>query len=77
MALFGVDISEHNGFIDFDQLKNNVDFVIIRSSWGSLRKIYEPGETHLNVNGLAFRTDFTIIAMLEIWEKHKLRSMPF
>ena len=35
MALFGVDISEHNGFIDFDQLKNNVDFVIIRSSWGS------------------------------------------
>lgn len=35
MTLFGVDISEHNGVINFDNLKTSVDFVIIRSSWGT------------------------------------------
>ena len=73
MALFGVDISEHNGFIDFDQLTLSL-FVRLGVA---LRKTCVHGEMHLNVSGLAFRTDFTIIAMLEIWEKHKLRSMPF
>ena len=33
--LYGVDISEHNGFVDFDELKNNgVQFVMVRCSYG-------------------------------------------
>ena len=31
--LYGVDISQHNGIVDFEELKNNgVQFVIVRSS---------------------------------------------
>ena len=30
----GVDISEHNGSINFYQLKKNVDFVMIRAGYG-------------------------------------------
>lgn len=30
----GIDISAHNGFIDFNKLKGNVDFVIIRAGYG-------------------------------------------
>ena len=30
----GIDISSHNGNIDFQKIKENVKFVIIRSSWG-------------------------------------------
>ena len=33
--LYGVDVSEHNGFVDFDELKNNgVQFVMVRCSYG-------------------------------------------
>ena len=30
----GIDISEHNGFIDFSKLKDEVDFVMIRATFG-------------------------------------------
>jgi len=30
----GIDISQHNGNIDFSKVAKEVDFVIIRSSWG-------------------------------------------
>ena len=29
----GIDISEHNGKIDFSKVKNNVDFIILRLGW--------------------------------------------
>lgn len=32
--LNGIDISEHNGFIDFKEVKKKIDFVYIRSSFG-------------------------------------------
>lgn len=31
---FGVDISEHNGIINFEDLKDEVDFVMIRATYG-------------------------------------------
>lgn len=32
--LKGIDISEFNGFIDFEKVKEEVDFVIIRATFG-------------------------------------------
>ena len=32
--LKGIDISEYNGFIDFEKLKDEVDFIIIRATFG-------------------------------------------
>ena len=35
----GIDISNHNGNIDFNRVKNSgIDFVMIRSSWGFFNK---------------------------------------
>lgn len=34
MSKFLVDVSEHQGLIDWNTLKNNIDGAIIRSSWG-------------------------------------------
>lgn len=35
LKLFGVDISEHNGNVDFNKMKKDgVKFVMLRSSWG-------------------------------------------
>ena len=35
----GIDISNHNGSIDFNRVKNSgIDFVMIRSSWGLFNK---------------------------------------
>lgn len=35
MRLYGVDISEHNGYVDFERMKNDeVEFVMLRTSWG-------------------------------------------
>lgn len=31
--MVGVDLSEHNGYVDFDKLKTEVDFVILRIGW--------------------------------------------
>lgn len=31
----GIDISEHNGVIDFDKLKNEVDYVMVRAGFGA------------------------------------------
>lgn len=33
MSYKGIDISQHNGNIDFDKLKNEVDFAILRLGW--------------------------------------------
>lgn len=33
MSYFGVDLSEHNGTVDFAKLKKKVDFVILRIGW--------------------------------------------
>ena len=47
--LRGADVSEHNGVIDFSQLKNNVDFLIIRSSYGSNDSSQDDGQAARNV----------------------------
>ena len=31
----GIDISHHQGDIDFDKLKGNIDFAMVRTSYGS------------------------------------------
>ena len=33
--LYGIDISYHNGEIDFSKIKSKVDFVIMRSGYGN------------------------------------------
>lgn len=35
MRKYGIDISSHQGKIDFSSLKNEVDFVILRAAWGT------------------------------------------
>ena len=35
MKKYGIDISAHNGNIDFNALSKQVDFVILRASWGT------------------------------------------
>ena len=35
MKKYGIDISDHNGNIDFNVLSKQVDFVILRASWGT------------------------------------------
>lgn len=32
--IVGIDISEFQGIIDFDKVKNEVDFIMIRATWG-------------------------------------------
>lgn len=34
----GIDISEHNGIIDFDKLKDDVDYVMVRAGFGARTK---------------------------------------
>lgn len=35
IKIFGVDISEHNGYVDFNKMKTDgVQFVMLRASWG-------------------------------------------
>ena len=31
----GIDISSHQGELDFSKLKNEVDFIILRAAWGT------------------------------------------
>ena len=35
MKLSGIDISYHNGDIDFSKLKSKVDFIIMRAGYGT------------------------------------------
>ena len=35
MRKYGIDISHHQGSLDFSKLKNEVDFVILRAAWGT------------------------------------------
>ena len=32
---YGIDISSHQGKLDFSKLKNEVDFIILRAAWGT------------------------------------------
>ncbi len=45
----GIDISHHQGDIDFDKLKGNIDFAMVRTSYGSF---YEDRKYKQNINGL-------------------------
>lgn len=52
----GIDISEHNGIIDFDKLKNDVDYVMVRAGYGARTKKDKCGKVDKmfkkNVEGL-------------------------
>lgn len=45
----GIDISHHQGDIDFNKLKGNIDFAMVRTSYGSF---YEDRKYKRNINGL-------------------------
>lgn len=51
---FGVDISSHNGNVDFKKLKDNgVDFVILRCAWGTNKDTnFESNYKKAKENGL-------------------------
>ena len=45
----GIDISHHQGDIDFDKLKGNIDFAMVRTSYGLF---YEDKKYKKNIQGL-------------------------
>lgn len=45
----GIDISHHQGTIDFDKLKGNADFAMVRTSYGAF---YEDRNYKQNIEGL-------------------------
>lgn len=45
----GIDISHHQGDIDFDKLKGNIDFAMVRTSYGAF---YEDKKYKQNIAGL-------------------------
>ncbi len=45
----GIDISHHQGDIDFEKLKGNIDFAMVRTSYGSF---YEDRKYKQNIQGL-------------------------
>ena len=45
----GIDISHHQGDIDFNSLKGNIDFAMVRTSYGSF---YEDKKYKQNIKGL-------------------------
>ena len=45
----GIDISHHQGDIDFNKLKNNIDFAMVRTSYGSF---YKDRKYKENIKGL-------------------------
>lgn len=45
----GIDISHHQGEIDFNKLKGNIDFAMVRTSYGSF---YEDRKYKRNIKGL-------------------------
>ncbi len=48
---FGVDVSQHQGYIDWDTVKSNVDFVIIRCGFGGNYSAYD--DTYWEYNASA------------------------
>lgn len=40
----GIDISEFNGIINFDKLKDDVDFVMVRAGFGARTKLNKPAK---------------------------------
>ncbi len=49
MSKEGIDISHHQGNINFDKLKGNISFAMVRTSYGSF---YEDRNYKQNINGL-------------------------
>lgn len=45
----GIDISHHQGNINFDKLKGNIDFAMVRTSYGNF---YEDSKYKQNIEGL-------------------------
>lgn len=54
MALKGIDVSEHQGFIDWDKVKPLVDFVMIRAGYGrgNIDKHFERNIRACNMLGI-------------------------
>lgn len=48
MAFFGIDVSEHNGYIKWSKLKGKIDFAIIRAGYG---KNHVDNKFIENING--------------------------
>lgn len=48
MAFFGIDVSEHNGYINWGKLKGKIDFAIIRAGYG---KNHVDNKLIENING--------------------------
>lgn len=49
MQKMGIDISHHQGDIDFDKLKGSIDFAMVRTSYGAF---YEDRKYKQNISGL-------------------------
>ena len=45
----GIDISHHQGEIDFSKLKNHIDFAMVRTSYGAF---YEDRKYKINIKEL-------------------------
>ncbi len=56
MSYKGIDISRHNGYIDFNQVKKQVDFVIIRASYGFFNKddMFDNNVNGCEANGIPY-----------------------
>ena len=70
--MYGVDISQHNGVVDFEELKNNgVQFVIVRSSYGCneddnfLDNVCDANEAGLLVGAYHYSYALTVERALE------------
>ena len=74
----GIDISYHNGTINWDKVKNSdVDFVIIRCGYGdnyTVRMIRSGWRMYRHVRAEAFRTVSIFIPMPRMLHRHKVRQ---
>ena len=47
----GIDISHHQGEIDFSRLKNHIDFAMVRTSYGAF---YEDRKYKINIKEIIY-----------------------
>ena len=73
--LKGIDVSEHQGTIDWNQVKGNIDFAILRAGYGNnnidkqfIRNICECNRLGIPVGIYWFSYAYTIA----IWQEMKL-----
>ena len=50
MEFKGIDISHHQGDINFEELRGNIDFAFVRTSYGAF---YEDDKYKQNIEGLS------------------------